>query len=68
MADMPLGMEAVAIEGGDPASLLPPMLQGVQTERGQRTGRRRVVDAKDPALYAGLVIVGVSQVVGVLGS
>jgi len=60
-------MEPLAIERGDAASLLTAMLQGVQTERRDRAGLRRVENAEDPAFQPGLVIVGITQVVGVLG-
>jgi hypothetical protein len=43
------------------------MLQGVEAQRGDRRGFRGVINAKHPALEAGLVVVRISQVVGVLG-
>ena len=67
MADVPLGMETLAVERGDAAGLLSAMLQGVQAQRGEGRGLGGVVDAEDPALQARRVIVGVSKVVGILG-
>ena len=67
MAHVPFGVESQAVERSDAAGLLAAMLQGVQAEGGDRAGLRRVIDAEDPAFQPGLVIVGVSQIVGVLG-
>ena len=64
---MPLDVEVIAVEGDDSAGLLATMLQGVQAERDQGRGLRRVIDAEDPAIQPGLVIVGITQIVGVLG-
>ena len=44
-----LGVEALAIEGGDAAGLLAAMLQGVQAQRGDLRGAGCIEDAEDAA-------------------
>jgi hypothetical protein len=67
MAHMPLGVKTLTVKRGDAAGLLSAMLQRVQAQRGEGRGLRRVEDAEDPAFEPGRVIVGVSQIVGILG-
>ena len=61
-----MGVEAGAVEAGDPGGFLPAMLQGVQAERGDRGGVGHVPDAEDAAfLVQGVVarvVVGVPAV------
>jgi len=59
VADQPdaaLGMEMAAVEADDAGSLLAPMLERMQAERGQRRGVGMVEDAEDAALLVQLVL------------
>jgi hypothetical protein len=52
MAHVAFGVEALAVEGGDAAGFLAAMLQGMQTQGGDRGGVTHAIDAEDPALEA----------------
>jgi hypothetical protein len=67
MTHVPLGVKPLAVEGGDAAGLLSAVLQGVQAQGGEGRGLGGVEDAEDPAFQPGRVIVGSSQIVGILG-
>jgi uncharacterized protein YggE len=64
MAQPPPGKELCAIPADDPASFLSAVLQGMQTQRGDRGGFGLADHAKDAALLAQLVAVQVEVGVG----
>ena len=60
VAEVAFGGEALAVEGGHPAGLLPAMLQGVQAQRHDGRSLLHVPDAKDAALQPGAVVVRIA--------
>ena len=56
-AERPVRVEERAVSADDAGRFLPPVLQGVQAERGMGRGVGVPEDAEDPALLAQLVVV-----------
>ena len=67
VAHVPLGVEALAVEGGDAAGLLAAVLQGVQAERRDGRGVGDVEDAEHAAFHAQRVVVGLGIEHGIHG-
>ena len=59
-AHVALGVEALPVEGGDAASLLSAMLQGVQSERGQARGLVDAIDPEHATFESERVVVGIA--------
>ncbi len=68
-AEAALGVEVGAVETDDARGFLPPMLERMQTKRGQRGGVGMIEDAEDAALLVQPVLIEPAQrlIVGVVG-
>ena len=60
-AQPPLGIEALAVESDDARRFLAAMLEGVEAERGDRSGVGMAEDAEHPAFLAQAILVGIEE-------
>jgi hypothetical protein len=54
---MAFGGETLAVEGGDAAGFLSPVLKGVKAQSGEQARLVVSEDTKDATLFAGLVVI-----------
>jgi hypothetical protein len=57
MAEIAMGMEALAVEGDDAGGFLAAMLEGVEAENGVGGGLFDPVNAHNPALFLEMIVV-----------
>src|SRR5581483_4456825 len=57
MAEIAMGMEALAVEGDDARRLLPAMLERMEAEHGMGGNFLDTIDANDAALFLEMVVV-----------